>query len=241
MFEQTFVPYGARGRSPVSIAISFAGQALIVLCLLLAPLLQPQAMHYVLQHASLEPPQPLHQKPVPVSHVPVTALAPRRAFEQSTIQAPVRVPQRIAMITDPAPELMATSPSTVGAVGLPGGLTGGLSEIARPAPPPPPPPVRAQPTRVRVSSGIQQAMLISQTKPAYPPLARSARISGSVTLQAIIGKDGTIQNLQLISGHPLLSQAALAAVAQWRYRPTLLGGEPVEVSTQIVVNFVLSQ
>jgi protein TonB len=241
MFEQTFVPYGARGRSPASIAISFAGQAVIVLCLLLAPLLQPQVMHYVLQHTSLEPP-PLRPKPVPLSRIPVIAIAPRRAFEQSTIQAPVRVPQRIiTMITDPAPELMATSPSVAGVVGLPGGLTGGISDIARPTPPAPPPPVKTPPTRVRVSSGVQQAMLISQAKPVYPPLARSARISGSVTLQAIIGKDGTIQNLQLISGHPLLSQAALAAVAQWRYRPTLLGGDPVEVSTQIVVNFVLSQ
>ena len=77
--------------------------------------------------------------------------------------------------------------------------------------------------------------------PAYPPLAKQARIQGTVSFTAIIGTDGTIQNLQLVSGHPLLVPAAQAAVSQWVYRPTLLNGEPVEVITQIDVNFTLSQ
>ena len=77
--------------------------------------------------------------------------------------------------------------------------------------------------------------------PPYPPLAKQARISGTVRFTAIIGKDGTIQNLQLITGHPLLVQAATEAVKQWLYKPTLLNGEPVEVITQIDVNFTLSQ
>ncbi len=83
-------------------------------------------------------------------------------------------------------------------------------------------------------------MLIYQPKPVYPPLAKQARIQGTVKFTAIIGRDGTIQNLTLISGHPLLVQAATEAVKQWRYKPTLLNGEPVEVVTQIDVNFTLS-
>jgi protein TonB len=114
----------------------------------------------------------------------------------------------------------------------------------RRAPPPPPPPVKVEkpvtPQRIRVGGNVQQAKLIRQPKPIYPPLAKQARISG-VVLNAIIGKDGTIQNLTVASGHPLLVPAAMEAVKQWVYQPTLLNGEPVEVVTQIDVNFTLSQ
>ena len=84
-------------------------------------------------------------------------------------------------------------------------------------------------------------MLMRQTRPVYPPLARQARIQGTVKLQAIISRDGTIQQLQVMSGHPLLVPSALEAVKQWVYKPTLLNGEPVEVVTVIDVNFTLSQ
>jgi protein TonB len=84
-------------------------------------------------------------------------------------------------------------------------------------------------------------MLVSQPRPVYPPLAKQARIQGVVRFTAIIGRDGTIQNLTLVSGHPLLVSAAQEAVKQWRYKPTLLNGEPVEVVTQIDVNFTLNQ
>ena len=79
---------------------------------------------------------------------------------------------------------------------------------------------------------MQQAKLIRQPKPVYPPLAKQARISGVVHLTAVIAKDGTIQDLKVISGHPLLVQAAMEAVKQWVYQPTLLNGEPVEVVTR---------
>jgi protein TonB len=117
-------------------------------------------------------------------------------------------------------------------------------------PPPPPPPMerpvekRAAPVAVKpitVSSGVQAAKLMRQVKPAYPPLAVQAHISGTVRLAAIIGRDGTIQNLQVVSGHPLLTPAAFEAVKHWRYQPTLLNGEAVEVITQIDVNFTLSR
>ena len=86
---------------------------------------------------------------------------------------------------------------------------------------------------------MQAANLITQVRPVYPPLAKQARISGTVELSAIIGKDGRVQDLKVVRGHPLLVQAALDAVKNWVYRPTLLNGEPVEVSTTIDVNFTL--
>ena len=92
-----------------------------------------------------------------------------------------------------------------------------------------------------VGGNVQQAMLVNQPKPLYPPLAKQARRSGTVRFTAIIGRDGAIQNLTLVSGHPLLVAAATDAVKQWRYKPTLLNGEPVEVVTQIDVNFTLNQ
>jgi periplasmic protein TonB len=90
------------------------------------------------------------------------------------------------------------------------------------------------------TSTMLQGSLIRRVEPAYPPLARSARIQGPVVLEAVIGKDGTMQHLQLVAGHPMLVSAAVEAVRQWRYRPYILNGEAIEVETQITVNFVLA-
>jgi periplasmic protein TonB len=117
-------------------------------------------------------------------------------------------------------------------------LFGKPMEIKPPPPRPDPPTKPAAP--IHVSGGVQMAKLVKQVVPAYPPLARSARIYGVVHLIGIIGKDGTIRNLQLIDGHPLLARAALDAVSQWIYKPTLLSGEPVEVICPIDVTFTLS-
>jgi protein TonB len=97
------------------------------------------------------------------------------------------------------------------------------------------------PARIRVGGNVQQIKLVSQPRPVYPPEAKQAHIQGVVQLSAIIAKDGTIQHLEVISGHPLLVPAAMDAVRQWVYQPTLLNGQPVEVVTQIDVNFTLSQ
>jgi len=94
--------------------------------------------------------------------------------------------------------------------------------------------------RWRVSGGVEQGLLIREIKPVYPQTARQAGVQGEVILQAVIGKDGRIENLRVISGNPLLAKAAWDAVVQWRYRPYLLDGEPVEVETQITVNFKAS-
>jgi protein TonB len=125
--------------------------------------------------------------------------------------------------------------------GVPGGQAGGVlggiigGVVGSNLPPPP----KATPQRIRQGGNVQQAKLINQVRPVYPPLARQARISGTVRLQAIIAKDGTIMQLEMLSGHPLLVQAALDAVRQWRYQPTLLNGEPVEVVTTVDVVFTL--
>jgi TonB family protein len=95
--------------------------------------------------------------------------------------------------------------------------------------------------RITIGGNVQQAKLISQPKPIYPPEAKQARLSGVVHLNAIIGKDGSVINLSVISGHPLLVPSAMDAVRQWVYQTTLLNGEPVEVQTQIDVNYTLSQ
>jgi hypothetical protein len=117
------------------------------------------------------------------------------------------------------------------------------ASLAPPPPPPPPPPASAgapaTPSRIRVGGNVQEQNLITKVDPVYPPLAIQARISGFVRFAAIIGKDGHILNLQLVSGHPLLVAAATEAVKQYVYRPTLLNGMPVEVITQVDVNFVL--
>ena len=91
-----------------------------------------------------------------------------------------------------------------------------------------------------VSRGVSEGLLIHQVKPAYPPIALTAHVQGEVILQAVIGKDGTIQNLRVVSGHPMLIRASVDAVQQWRYRPYMLNGEPVEVETQVRVTFTIS-
>jgi TonB family protein len=121
---------------------------------------------------------------------------------------------------------------------LSGGTAAGTTTVTTTtvAPPLPPPPAR-----IRVGGGVMEAKLVSQPLPVYPPEAKMARIQGVVKLSATTAKDGTIQNLEVIEGHPLLIQAALDAVKQWVYKPTLLNGQPAEVVTEIDVNFTLSQ
>jgi TonB family protein len=97
------------------------------------------------------------------------------------------------------------------------------------------------PNRIRVGGNVQQANLVNQVRPLYPPEAKQQRVQGTVQLAAVIGKDGAIMQLDVMSGHPMLAPAALDAVRQWVYKPTLLNGNPVEVSTMIDINFTLSQ
>jgi protein TonB len=157
------------------------------------------------------------------------------------LRTPNKIPDKVQMIKeDEAPPPMMAS-GVVGGVpgGVPGGQMGGVIGGIISSTPVAVPRV-AQPQRVRVSQGVTAGLLVRQVKPTYPPLARTARIQGKVVLQAEISKDGNIQNLRVLSGHPMLIQSALEAVKQWKYRPYFLNGEPVEVDTTIEVNFSLA-
>jgi protein TonB len=124
--------------------------------------------------------------------------------------------------------------------GVVGGVLGSIvtqAPVAMPKEALPPPPT---PQRVKVSAGVTAGLLMTKVQPQYPPLAKQARIQGTVVLQAVIGKDGSIQHLKAISGHPMLIQSAIDAVSRWKYKPYYLNGEPVEVDTQVTVNFTLA-
>jgi protein TonB len=159
--------------------------------------------------------------------------------------APTVIPSRIELADD-AP-IVGMPDDGPASVGVPDGVYGlaptGIIAPPKPAPPSPVPPraTTSVPPRVRVGGVVQSAKLVRQPKPVYPPLARIARVSGIVRLEAVIGRDGTIASLHVMSGHPLLVPAALEAVQQWVYQPTLLNGDPVEVLTQIEVNFKLGE
>jgi protein TonB len=186
--------------------------------------------------------------PPPPPPPPPPAAAPVKIVKQiqtdivnGALRTPTKIPQKIQMIKeDEAPPAMASS-GVVGGVpgGIPGGQMGGVIGGIISSTPVAVPKV-ATPQRVRVSAGVTSGLLVRRVNPVYPPLARQARIQGQVVLRAQIGKDGSIQNLQLVSGHPMLVQSALDAVKQWKYKPYLLNGEPVEVDTEVLVNFTLS-
>ena len=254
MFEQTFVDGVGKTNKPWTIFVSFVGQIALVGVMILIPLIFTEQLKMTqLSAVFLAPPPPPPPPPPAAAPVKVVKVIPRQ-FDAGRLMQPKQIPKEIAMIKEEELPPAAGVQGVVGGVpgGVPGGVTGGviggiLGGLPSAAPPPPPPPVKteapkpAAPQRIRVGGNVQSAKLIRGPKPVYPPLAKQARIQGTVRLNAIIGKDGTIQNLTAASGHPLLVPAAMDAVKQWLYQPTLLNGEPVEVVTVIDVNFTLSQ
>jgi protein TonB len=161
------------------------------------------------------------------------------------LRTPSKIPQKIQMIKeDEAPPPMAATGGVVGGVpgGIPGGQLGGVigGIVSSTSMAAVPKLAVVTPQRVRVSQGVTKGLCVHKVEPPYPPLARAARVQGDVVLNAIIDVNGQITNLQLVSGHPMLVPAAIDAVRQWRYRPYLLNGTPVEVETTITVIFTLS-
>ena len=255
MFEYSFVPSGNTGR-PWSVAVAGLGQMMIVSALILAQLyfveslpergLLSAIMLAPVPVAPPAPPPPMVAKRVPRA-APVT-----RKFNPDVLVSPVVVPKAVAIINE-APPLMEMAVAGGVPGGIPGAVVGGSgigvisnaplaeapppAKIAAPAAPPPPP---AAPRQIQVGGDVQAALLLVQTPPVYPIAARQGRIQGVVKLMAIIGTDGKIKNLTIISGHPLLVQAALNAVRHWVYRATVLDGVPVEVNTDIEVRFGLT-
>jgi len=130
--------------------------------------------------------------------------------------------------------------------GVPGGVVGGISDgvlgpVLRSTGSAPVLATTPAPKRIRVPARMAEANLVYDVAPKYPPEAGRARIEGTVVLMAVIGKDGTVEDVRVEKGLPVLAQAAIEAVKQWRYRPYLLNGEPVEVDSQVTINFTLSK
>jgi len=242
MFEQTFVTSPAQTRRPWTLALSHSLQTALVLVILILPLLHVAALRapdkLTIWVPLQIPPQPVRPAPVQTSN-----LAPRAV--RNVFVAPTRIPNRIDMTPDiSGPEIAPALPDAgqSGPMGFLGSVLGGAQTI-QPPPQPAPAVIKPNPPAdpLHVSGGAQAARLVFAPKPGYPPLARAARVQGVVRLQAVIASSGAIKNLHVVSGPPLLVAAALAAVEQWRYQPTLLSGQPVEVATEIEVNFTLSQ
>jgi protein TonB len=256
MFEDVFVDGVGKTNSTSMMMLAMIGEIVVVSILVVVPMIYFDVLpSTTLKSFLVAPPPPPPPPPPPAAVVKAVKVIPRQ-FDAGRLVAPKAVPKQITEIKeDEAPPPSAGGIGVVGGVpgGVAGGVTGGvLGSILDSAPravavlPPPPPPKKeapkeVAPTRIRVGGSVQQAKMVRRVAPVYPPLAKQARIQGTVILDAIIAKDGTIQNLTVKSGHALLIQAALDAVKQWIYQPTLLNTEPVEVSTEIEVHFTLSQ
>lgn len=255
MFEHVLLDEVGKTNRSWTVIVSFIIQCTLVVVLVLVPLIHFEVLPKTQLTSFLVAPPPPPPPPPPPAAAPVkmVKIIPRQ-FDAGRLMAPKQVPKDIAIIKEE--ELPPPSAGGGGVVGgIPGGGSGGavggilggvIGSIPQTAPPPPPPEVKkveVKPVvqRIRVGGNVQAARIVRQPKPVYPPLAKQARIQGVVRFTAIISKDGTIQSLQLINGHPLLTPSAMEAVKQWVYQPTLLNGEPVEVVTQIDVNFTLSQ
>ncbi len=237
-------PVRKKTNAPWTVFLSTVIQVCLLGFLILVPLIYTEALPKTMLTTLLVAPPPPPPPPPPPAATPVKVVKPMaRLMQAGKLTAPRAIPKEVSIIKeqDMPPDMGAVG--VVGGVpgGVPGGQAGGVlggiigGVMGSNLPPPP----KETPKRIRVGGQVQQARLVNQPKPIYPALARQARIQGTVRLQAIIAKDGSVVELQVLSGHPLLVQAALDAVRQWKYQPTLLNLEPVEVVTTIDVNFVL--
>jgi periplasmic protein TonB len=237
MFEDsTFESNGRiRTRSRGWMVAAFVFNGSILLALVLIPLIYPEALPRQVMSLLLEAPRPpAPQQPAPP---PKQAQAFRGVpqMDGATLIAPRMIPITIAQITGPeSPAPMNGLPMGVDADGnaaAEGAFHAQRHVSVAPAAPKGP---------VHLSSGVVSGMLLKKTTPIYPPIAVAARVEGTVVLAAAISASGTIQNLRVVSGHPMLQQAAMDAVSNWHYRPFLLNGQPVEVETTINVIFTLN-
>jgi periplasmic protein TonB len=241
MFEDSLIESGGklktkRGRMTF---FSFILEAIIVIVLILIPLMFTEALPKgQLMTFLVAPPPPPPPPPPPAAAVKVVKV--ETDIVNNQLRTPTKIPQKVQILKED--EAPPPSTGVVGGVpgGVPGGQMGGViggiissTPVAVPK--------MATPTRIRVSQGVTAGMKIHDVTPQYPQMAKIARVQGPVVLAAVIGKDGAIQNLRVVStASPLLNQSALDAVKQWKYRPYILNGEPVEVDTTITVNFTLS-
>jgi periplasmic protein TonB len=245
MFEDSLIESGGRLRTKrgATTLVSFILQVALVGILVILPLVFTEALPKQQLMTFLVAPPPPPPPPPPAAATPVkTVKVVQTDIINGQLRTPTKIPEKVQMIKEEeAPPPVMSASGVVGGVpgGVPGGQMGGVIGGIISSTPVAVPKV-ATPQRVRVSQGVSQGLLVKKVQPAYPPLARQARIQGQVILQAEISKDGSIENLRLISGHPMLAPAAIEAVKQWRYKPYMLNGEPVAVETTVMVNFTLS-
>ena len=223
--------------------MSITGEMALLTLLVLLPLAYTDHLpHFEWKTAILGPP-PDRQK-IEVKTVTQSTSSSPSIYHHVFIAAPKSVPDSL-----PASEQVAIDapPGVIGGTGdNRSSILGAIGPIIeKPAAPPlivsPPAQNHVPAAPMRVSIGVQMAKLVHQVIPVYPPMAKAMRISGVVHLVGVIGKEGRVEHLQLLSGHPILAKAAIDAVQQWIYRPTLLSGEPVEVTAPIDVFFTLTQ
>jgi len=243
MFENVLLS-SPRSRAP-ALVISYVLQFILMGVLVLVPLLHTEALPAWLTRPWVVVPS---APPPPAASPTAMKRTPRNISWEKILQEPVSIPLTLAPIREePLPPLEAAGNGTGVPGGIPNGIPGGVS-IGMPESVPwgtaPPPPPQAKPVNrrpIRVGGNVILAKLVYHPEPEYPPLARMARIEGTVLLEAVIGKDGAIQELKVLSGPALLAGAALEAVQHWHYQPTLLNNEPVEVLTEISVRFKLTE
>ena len=226
----------AEGRKPLTVLASTTIHILVLALLLVLPLIDTQALPQLGATVLLVPPEPPVQKTEPSVAATAPPIQRQIAPDPTAFIAPTAIPSEIV-------RQFEDRPVTEGPVS-----TGDLSHLLRVieaqtasevAPPPLPPPVPAAPASrvIRTSAGVQAGNLVHQVKPEYPELAKIVRVQGVVVLEGEINEEGAVESIRLISGHHLLTKAAIEAVLQWRYRPTLLNGSPVRVLTTITVTF----
>jgi len=237
-------PNPKKTNKPWTVLVSMLFQVGFLVILILIPLIYTEALPKTMMATMLTAPPPPPPPPPPPAPAQIVHVKPQaHLMDAGKLMAPKVIPKEVKIIKEDAEPDMSSVGMTGGvpggvAGGSMGGVLGGVIGGMGGAPPPPKP---HQTGPIKVGGNVQAARILNRVQPQYPPLARQTRISGTVRLHAIISKDGSIQQLEVISGHPLLQQAALDAVRQWRYQPTLLNGEPVEVDTTIDVIFSLNQ
>jgi len=222
-----------------AMAASLVFEAILLAAMLLLPLITPG----VPPRIEIVTPVPPYAGPRDAGQPHRHITHPTRAEPHRSAQAPIflppTIPSRVVTATNDAPPDVAEAPGNN--AGIPGGIgpgaEGGTTVFA--VGPPAPASVRPDHPR-RISVGVMEGSLIYRVQPKYPDVARNAQMSGDVVLRATIATDGTVKNWQVVSGNPIFVQAAIAAVRQWRYKPTKLNGEPVEVETLITVRFVMN-
>ncbi len=240
---------GHRKRRTCTTVVSFVFQALFLGVVIMIPLWFTEVLPKQELMTLLEAPPPPPPPPPPAAPAAkaVKVIKVVSDIANGQLRTPTSIPEKVQMIKeDEAPPPIAAAGGVVGGVpgGIPGGQLGGviggiISSTSSLASVPTMSKPVAMPTRLRISQGVSKGLLAFRVEPTYPPLARAARIQGTVILTAIIDKDGTIQNLQVVSGHPMLTPAAIDAVKQWRYKPYVLSGQPIPVETTVTVTFSL--